>query len=336
MLTRTGTAFALQLLRVYSLPSLAWTLPRCWTVGQERRAWAPEAPQYGDWLPTALFILALGLVYSTIAPLMLLVVAAYFAFGFIVFRYQLLYVYAATYQTNGRLWLHLFNCSIVSLVLSQVVLGSVMLLRGAGVEVLALLPIVVATLAFHYVMEKNYSLTFRTVPRDVAEAADRAAPVLSEEGYLPFPFPEAFYPPCMYDDSALDPDRLLTPDDRRDYLENAGRPNGGQAQDQMMDGAGQYAVESTPLEPRGADYGAVRSDAGAPGRGPPVNVGAAGNNGWWTRPQPGQEDPNGGDMQYQPSAAQAGYQQGGDAGYGAESRRLCLWPSCLSWSLALD
>lgn len=307
----------MQLLRVYSLPGLAWQLPRCWTVGQERKAWAPEPPQYGDWLPTALFVLCLGLVYSTIAPLMLIVVAVYFAFGFIVFRYQLLYVYGANYQTNGRLWLHLFNSSIACLVIAQVVLSSVMLLRGATTEALAVVPLVVVSLAFHYVMDKNYAQTFRTVPRDVAEAADRAAPVLSEEGYLPFPFPEAFYPPCMYDDSSLDPDRLLTPDDRRDYLENAGRPR-EQLQPVGEDMGGPYgAVESTPLEPHGVDYGAVRSEAPrseAPGQGRGAGQqqygGNGGNNGgWWTRDA---GDPNQGG--YPPAAPGGGY-QGAEGAY---------------------
>lgn len=327
ILTRTGTAFAMQLLRVYSLPAMAWTLPRCWTVGQERKAWQPENPQYGDWLPTALFILCLGLVYSTIAPLMLIVVAVYFAFGFIVFRYQLLYVYAANYQTNGRLWLHLFNCSIISMVIAQVVLASVMLLRGALFEVVVVVPLVVITLSFQYIMDKNYSQTFRTVPRDVAEAADRAAPVLSEEGYLPFPFPEAFYPPCMYDDSSLDPDRLLTPDDRRDYMENAGR--GREAQ--MAEGLeGGYAMESTPLDAgRGADYGAARSEAQpGPARGPPVNVN--GGNGWWTRPPA--DDPG---AQYGYQGPDAGYPGGAWRGRRRKSERVfvCGCPR-LRWGLA--
>lgn len=80
-----------------------------------------------------------------------------------------------------------------------------------------MVPLIGATLLFQYVMDRNYSGAFHTVPRDVAEAADAASPVLNQDGQLPFPFPQAFQAPCMYDDAALDPDRLLTESEKHVY-----------------------------------------------------------------------------------------------------------------------
>jgi hypothetical protein len=45
-------------------------------------------------------VLFLGLVYAPIAPAVLPVVLLFVSFGFVVFRYQLLYVYASAYQAR--------------------------------------------------------------------------------------------------------------------------------------------------------------------------------------------------------------------------------------------
>ena len=88
------------MLRVFDMPRLLVRLPQCWTVNEERAAWAPPHPAYGDWGPTTLFVLLLGLVYSAIAPVMLPIALLFFSFGFVVFRYQLLYVYLSAYQAR--------------------------------------------------------------------------------------------------------------------------------------------------------------------------------------------------------------------------------------------
>ena len=112
-------------------------------------------------------------------------------------------------QTHGRLWLHLLSTSVDCLLMAQLVLLAILISREDHYEWVALLPLIGGTFLFGFIMDKNYSSAFRTIPRDVAEAADAAGPAVDEDNRLPFPFPEAFMPPCMYDDTVLDPDKLL-------------------------------------------------------------------------------------------------------------------------------
>lgn len=68
VLTRTGTWFALQLLRVHAVPELLAFLPRMRSERAERDAWKPGPTCFGDYIPMACFMLLLGVCYSTVAP----------------------------------------------------------------------------------------------------------------------------------------------------------------------------------------------------------------------------------------------------------------------------
>lgn len=118
--------------------------------------------------------------------------AFYFLFGFVVFRYQLLFVHSPQYQTNGTLWLHLSHCCLASLLLAQAVLCSILAVRRAPKEACALAPLAVGTVAFYRFLQSTYADAFTSVPRDVAEQADKRHRVLDPvTGQLPFPFPQA-------------------------------------------------------------------------------------------------------------------------------------------------
>jgi hypothetical protein len=49
-------------------------------------------------------IFIIGLTYSVIAPLVLPFVVAFFGFGYLVMKYQLMYVYIPQYESGGRFW----------------------------------------------------------------------------------------------------------------------------------------------------------------------------------------------------------------------------------------
>lgn len=191
VLTRTGTWFALQLLRAHAFPALLWRLPRCLSQHAERLAWQPEPSLFGDTIPMAVFMLLLGLCYATVAPVVVLPCAFNFLFCFVIFRYQLLYVHSPQFQTHGHLWLHLVSCCAASLLLAQAVLCSILAVRRAPAAACALAPLAVATLGLYRFHLSSFADTFTAVPRDVAEQADRKHPVLDAKGALPFPFPQA-------------------------------------------------------------------------------------------------------------------------------------------------
>jgi len=205
-LARAGSSMAATLLRAADLPLIAWRLSRAHTVQAERAAWAPQPPPFVDWGPSALFILFLGLVYAPISPLICFPVAAYFALGTVVFRLQLLYVYAPSGRGANRLWLHLRDGVLDAALLALAVLAAVLALHGAVAETSALLLLLIAAaLASTAARNDDNTAAFLRLPRDVAAAADAKGGALVA-GALPFPLPEAFHPRCMYDDRQALPD----------------------------------------------------------------------------------------------------------------------------------
>lgn len=202
-LARAGTSLGMALLRLTDVPVVLISSFFATTVAAKRAAWAPPQPPYVSWGPSALFLLFLGLVYAPIAPLVTLPVALYFVVGSLLFKYQLLYVYAPCTRGAGRLWLHLragvFDGACVALFVLTAVLG---LHRAAGPAAAVLLLLIATLAATHAARQDAATAAFERLPADVAAAADAARGTLS--GPPPFPMPESFYPPCMYDDTAAD------------------------------------------------------------------------------------------------------------------------------------
>jgi len=211
-LTRAGTALAAQLTRVADTPQLLAKLTSATTRRADFEAWAPKPPPFVDWGPTALFMLLLGLVYAPLAPLIAPPLAAAFAGGAVVFRYQLLYVYAPTRGGGGRLWMHLRDGAAQAALVAVAVLAAVLGWRRAAGPSMALAPLFFAIIVvWRLAAADDSGEAFRVLPRDVAAAADAEHGALSTP--LPFPFPESYYPLCMFDDVALLPDLPL--DDAR-------------------------------------------------------------------------------------------------------------------------
>ena len=51
-----------------------------------------------------MMVLMIMLVYSCITPLLMPLGAVFFAFVYVMYKYQLLYVYINEYQSGGYMW----------------------------------------------------------------------------------------------------------------------------------------------------------------------------------------------------------------------------------------
>jgi hypothetical protein len=277
-LTRAGTALAAQLTRVADAPALLAGLSAATTRRADFEAWAPQPPPFVDWGPTALFMLLLGLVYAPLAPLIAPPLAAAFAGGAVVFRYQLLYVYAPT-RGGGRLWMHLRDGAAQGALVAVAVLAAVLGWRRAAWQSMAMGPLFVAVLVmWRMAAADDGGEAFRVLPRDVAAAADAEHGSLSTP--LPFPFPESYYPLCMFDDVALLPDLPL--DDARAAKEAKAAAAAVRAErmasleaDAAAD-ALEAAAEREPLNAASgaSGYGSMAAASGVPP--PPRSAGSGG------------------------------------------------------------
>jgi hypothetical protein len=71
------------------------------------------------------------MTYSCIAPLLMPVCAGFFGLAYLMYKYQLLYVYINAHQSGGQLWYAVFNMSLLSLCCAVCTLLCYVLIRGS-------------------------------------------------------------------------------------------------------------------------------------------------------------------------------------------------------------
>ena len=71
------------------------------------------------------------MTYSCIAPLLMPICAVYFGLAYLMYKYQLLFVYINAQQSGGQLWYAVFNMSLLSLCCAVCTLLCYVLIRGS-------------------------------------------------------------------------------------------------------------------------------------------------------------------------------------------------------------
>ncbi|KAI9027244.1 hypothetical protein CLU79DRAFT_740969 [Phycomyces nitens] len=138
---------------------------------------APRMYNYGSGYPVPVFMFVVLLVYSTISPLILLFGAVYYGLAYLVFKYQLLYVYFHPYEVAGRMWPLVFSRIIVGLLLFQLTSSGLFVLRHAYPLAALCLPLILITIAFKIGMEAAYKKNTQFLPLQLL--AERFGPMAS-------------------------------------------------------------------------------------------------------------------------------------------------------------
>jgi hypothetical protein len=133
----------------------------------------PDLFNYGFFLPTALLVFILCLVYSVLprSELVLLLGVCYFGLGYLVYKYQLLYSMDQPQHATGGAWPIICRRIILGLISFQVVMLAILVLRKAFSQAALIVPLVVLTLWYsHYFHRQFISLTrfiaLRSIKRD--------------------------------------------------------------------------------------------------------------------------------------------------------------------------
>eukprot|EP00210_Caulerpa_lentillifera_P005734 g5482.t1 len=66
--------------------------------------WAPRSVRYGREYGNLLFIFLISIAYSVIAPIILPITLVYFMLAWLIWRYQMLYVFVRKYESGGCMW----------------------------------------------------------------------------------------------------------------------------------------------------------------------------------------------------------------------------------------
>ncbi|KAI1430039.1 hypothetical protein F5Y12DRAFT_781635 [Xylaria sp. FL1777] len=147
----------------------------------------PTLFNYGFYLPTALLIFILCLVYSVLpgSELVLLLGICYFGLGYFVYKYQLLYSMDQPQHATGRAWPIICRRIVLGLVSFQVVMLAILVLRKAFYEAVLVAPLVVLTLWYNYYFQQQFVpltkfIALRSIKRD-SDPGSRSHPDRDEE-----------------------------------------------------------------------------------------------------------------------------------------------------------
>ncbi|XP_022787942.1 CSC1-like protein ERD4 [Stylophora pistillata] len=173
----TLTGYALQLLRI--VPLILVSIKRKWLVKTPREdelAWKPPPILYDRVFANHLFILIVGLSYSTLAPIITPFVALYFGFGYIVWMHQTLSVYIPVYSCGGMMWPRVFNRMIIATVVFQLLMFGVIGLKQSYAASVLILPLPVITVLFYFFILQHYIRPAENLSLSAAHGLENPAP----------------------------------------------------------------------------------------------------------------------------------------------------------------
>ncbi|KAL6287828.1 hypothetical protein ACE6H2_012218 [Prunus campanulata] len=132
----------------------------------------PSIPYHSD-IPKVLFFGLLGITYFFLAPLILPFLVVYCCLGYIIYRNQLLNVYAPKYETGGRFWPTVHNSTIFSLVLMHVIAIGIFGLKKLSLASTLTVPLPILTLLFNEYCRKRFLPIFKDYPVECLIKKDR-------------------------------------------------------------------------------------------------------------------------------------------------------------------
>ncbi|KAI4389043.1 hypothetical protein MLD38_001307 [Melastoma candidum] len=159
---------------VFRLIPLFWSFTTKYLCRKDPNDFTVPANPYHCEIPRLLFFGLLGITYFFLAPLILPFLLIYYFMGYIVYRNQLLNVYAIKYEMNGKFWPIVHTSMIFSLVLMHIIAIGIFGLKGLPIASGLLIPLPVLTLLFSLYCHKRFLALFRAYPAECLIKKDRA------------------------------------------------------------------------------------------------------------------------------------------------------------------
>jgi hypothetical protein len=184
---------------------------------KERVKVIPATPAaYFIVLPRLSLYILLGLVYAVISPLILPFLCVFFAFGFIIYRNQVIYVYEPKYESSAAFWPSIHRNVIVALIIKHITLIGLFSVKKAFASTPFLVPLPVLTILFHLFCSQKFSPAFQNYPLQEAKIKDKEEPI-GNSNFLR----DAYLHP-----SIVDAQQWSDSDDDPDTVKNGTAPGG--------------------------------------------------------------------------------------------------------------
>ncbi|KAF9088839.1 hypothetical protein BGX23_007090 [Mortierella sp. AD031] len=175
--------FPMQLLQLVDIVSLTIQKLFSRTPRDYAEARAPPELPYGVVYSNATLAFVIILIYSCIKPMILIFGVIYFAVGYLVFKYQLLYVYFHPNESSGQIWPMVYNRLTLGLITFQVTMLGLFMLKQAYFFGIMLAPLPAGTAWFWYWTTNMYHLTARHIPLELMRPHDHREEETTEDGH---------------------------------------------------------------------------------------------------------------------------------------------------------
>merc|ERR1711916_299485 len=144
---------------------------------------------YGAEISTSLIIFHIGLIFSTIAPVILPICTVYYAFGYVAYKYNILYVHVNTFEAGGSFWPDMATRITWGLILFQLTIIGVFAIKESPLGS-ALLPLPILVVIFSRYVKRAFYLPTEVLPLGIASDIDNGRDAVSEStGILVAPVP---------------------------------------------------------------------------------------------------------------------------------------------------
>lgn len=146
----------------------------------------PPVFNYAFYLPTALLVFILCLVYSAMPGgfLVLLLGFVYFVLGHFTYKYQLLYAMEQPQHATGGAWRIICYRIVLGLVVFQLTMSGVLALRKAFIEASLVVPLLVGTLWYGYYFRDRFEPLTRFISlRSIKRGGDPGANAILDEDF---------------------------------------------------------------------------------------------------------------------------------------------------------
>lgn len=171
VLTSGWTSTASELLRL--MPLVSNFVRRIFTTVSGENFEVPSLP-YSSEIPSILLFGLLGITYFFLSPLILPFLLVYFCLAYIIYRHQLLNVYAPKYETAGTFWPIVHNSTIFSLILMHMIAMGIFGLKNLPLASSLTVPLPILTLLFNSYCRNRFLPVFKGYPAECIIKKDRS------------------------------------------------------------------------------------------------------------------------------------------------------------------
>ena len=182
---QTATFFITYLLfNTFAVYPMMLLNPGGWIVGRLKRRYTVKtardlvsvqqasAQNYGTAYPILIFAFIITITFSILAPIVLPFAVLYYAFAYVSFKHQYLYVYNTAFETGGAFWPVICRKLAWCMFSGQIVFTALLGIKKAPAPAAISAPLIILPFLFIWVVERRFLRQTEVLPADAAAQLD--------------------------------------------------------------------------------------------------------------------------------------------------------------------